>query len=392
MIEIKPAKKFYEWGGYSFISMLLNEKPDGRTYSEIWFGDHPEGSSKLIDGSLLSDWIKSDFKNRIGVNCFSKNNERLSYLLKILDVRLPLSIQIHPSKKQAIKGYIDEIKNNVPKELRNYKDDNHKPELVYALSDFYLLTGFQNKEIAKKNLQRFECLKNLYEIYSLHSIKDFIRYIFSIDKKEISKYITPIINYSIKEFSCSKLSKFDPLYWINKAVSNKTNKNIESDPGIILILLMNLVYLPKGKAVFQEADLPHCYLEGKALELMANSDNVIRCGLTKKHIDIKELLHIGNFEPHNPNFIIPEKYNNNELDYNVPYKDFRLRVFKLKKNEELKISLEESSSILLIYVGEIFFVSKGIFKTAFSSFYICPKETIYLSSMTESILFLASLG
>ncbi|MGN0902091.1 MAG: type I phosphomannose isomerase catalytic subunit, partial [Succinivibrio sp.] len=142
MLELNGVVKDYAWGGYCYIPMLLDKIPEGKPGAEYWLGEHPAGTATLSDGTLLSKWFDADPKNRLGEKVCAEYQNRLPYLLKVLDVREPLSIQVHPTLEQARAGYDREEKENRPANLRNYKDNNHKPELMLALSDFYLLHGF----------------------------------------------------------------------------------------------------------------------------------------------------------------------------------------------------------------------------------------------------------
>ncbi|MGN0908730.1 MAG: mannose-6-phosphate isomerase, class I [Succinivibrio sp.] len=389
MISISGNLKHYAWGGYSYLPMILGLKPDGQPCSELWFGDHPAGSSTLVDGSPLSDWVARDPSMRLGKSSVARFGPRLPYLLKILDVRAPLSIQVHPNLEQARAGYSREKDQGVPDALRSYKDDNHKPELMLALSDFFMLHGFAGAKEAQSRLDRFESLRDLSTLYRERGLKPFVEAIFSMDKASFPKLFDPIVENSMGRYKSGAISKLDPLFWFCRAVEANRENSLPYDAGLLMILIMNLMYVPAGSAVFQGAGVPHAYLEGLNIELMANSDNVVRGGLTPKHVDVKELLAITRFESESPSTLKPSKIQGG-VEYEVPVPDFRLREYRLNCGERIAAPAEDNACIWLLFSGEAKLGGEDGYHRGISAFFQRPGEICEIAATTQARIFRAS--
>lgn len=388
MINISGNLKHYAWGGYSFLPMILGLKPDGQPCSELWFGDHPAGPSTLVDGSPLSDWISQDPALRLGRASVSRFGPRLPFLLKILDVRAPLSIQVHPNLAQARAGYQREKEQGTPAALRSYKDDNHKPELMLALSDFFMLHGFAREEDAVSQLSRFDSLKGLAAFYRQHGLKEFVKEIFSMDKARFPALFDPIARNCEDRYKSGAISKRDPLFWLMRAVAANKENGLPYDAGLLMILVMNLMYVPAGGAAFQGAGVPHAYLEGLNIELMANSDNVVRGGLTPKHVDVGELLAITVFESESPRLIEPVRADG-ALEYQVPVPDFRLREYRLRQGEQIMAPAADNACIWMLYSGEVA-TGDDCYHGGVCAFYQRPGEICQITATTQARIFRAS--
>ena len=355
IFKLKCACQNYDWGQYENSSLVaIALRKNGQTvdknlkYAEYWMGTHPNGPSKIIKDDkeiLLSEEI----------------NGQLSYLFKILSINKPLSIQLHPDKSFA------EILHR--KHPKIYKDDNHKPELFIALSDFELLFGLVelNKaiEIVKKYKNCFN-LKEGEELIknpSVEKYKNFIEKLIFLNKEEYEKILKSILE--------SKESKDN--YLIKKLYDN-----YGLDPGILISLFMNYLHKKKGEAVFIDENIPHSYIYGNCLELMACSDNVIRLGLTPKLVDKENFDKIVkiNFED-----MIYDKSNRNEADFMeiddknkiIKYdikdiNDFKLELYEIKEDRIIDI---EDHSILFCLDGSI--KINGILCEEFNSFFVKNK-------------------
>ena len=353
--KLKCACQNYDWGQYSNCSLVAialkkneQEVDENKKYAEYWMGTHPNGPSKIIKENkeiLLSDEI----------------NGQLSYLFKILSINKPLSIQLHPDK-----AFAEILHKKYPK---IYKDDNHKPELFIALSDFELLFGLVelNKaiEIVKKYKECFN-LKESEELIknpSIEKYKNFIERLIFLNKEEYEKILKLILE--------SKESKDN--YLIKKLYDN-----YGLDSGILISLFMNYLHKKKGEAVFIDENIPHSYIYGNCLELMACSDNVIRLGLTPKLVDKDNFDKIVklNFED-----MIYDKSNRDESDFMeiddknkiIKYdikniNDFKLEVYEIKEDRIINI---EENSILFCLDGSI--KINGILCEEFNSFFVKDK-------------------
>ena len=353
--KLKCACQNYDWGQYSNCSLVAialkkneQEVDENKKYAEYWMGTHPNGPSKIIKENkeiLLSDEI----------------NGQLSYLFKILSINKPLSIQLHPDK-----AFAEILHKTYPK---IYKDDNHKPELFIALSDFELLFGLVelNKaiEIVKKYKECFN-LKESEELIknpSIEKYKNFIERLIFLNKEEYEKILKLILE--------SKESQDN--YLIKKLYDN-----YGLDSGILISLFMNYLHKKKGEAVFIDENIPHSYIYGNCLELMACSDNVIRLGLTPKLVDKENFDKIVkiNFED-----MIYDKSNGDESDFMeiddknkiIKYdikniNDFKLEVYEIKEDRIINI---EENSILFCLDGSI--KINGILCEEFNSFFVKDK-------------------
>lgn len=337
---LKGRIQHYAWGGQNFIPELLGITANGDPYAEYWLGAHANAPSLLSteDGEVpLDRFLNNNAKVFLGEETY-QNFGRLPFLFKVLDVHQMLSIQVHPSKIEAQKGFKKENELGIPLTApnRNYKDDNHKPEIMVALGEFWLLHGFLPKEdlleVLRKNIE----FADLTPIFLKDGYKGLYQYVMELSSAESDKILRPLVNRTLPLYTENKLSKLSPEYWAAKAVYD-TDVNDPLDKGIFSIYFFNILKVNKGEAVFQDAGVPHSYLEGQNMELMANSDNVLRGGLTPKHIDVPELLKHVVFEETKPEVLygkMDEKCI--EKKYNSPAPDFEL--------SEVTINCENSYS------------------------------------------------
>ena len=326
----------YVWGGYSFIPEWMGEENlQHKPYAEYWMGAHTLAPSVLITGEdeiSLRDAINENPVLFIGQKVFSQFGE-LPYLFKVQDVKQMLSIQVHPSKTEAEKGFAVEEAAGIPANApnRNYKDKNHKPEVMVALSDFWLLHGFKSKEALKETLETVPEFQPLVAIYGDGNYKTLSEHGMYMPQQEVNAMLVPLIQREIQRKQNGELTKADPGWWVSKLYEGREDwGNI--DRGVFSIYFFNIVEAHPGEAVFQGAGVPHAYLEGQNVELMANSDNVLRGGLTPKHVDVGELLKHTVFEAIVPNIMKGEQKENGEINYPCPVPDFGISKIELGEN------------------------------------------------------------
>ncbi|MFT3933448.1 MAG: mannose-6-phosphate isomerase, class I [Chitinophagaceae bacterium] len=341
----------YQWGGYDYIPKLLGMNNDQhQPFAEYWLGAHDNAPAQLTDGSGLNDLIKKQ-PAHLG-DAAQKKFGRLPYLLKILDVKDMLSIQVHPSKKAAEQEFADENKKGTPLNAghRNYKDDNHKPELMMALSDFWLLHGFQEPKKLKATLAAVPELTFLLPVFGENNYKALYENVMTMDQAEVNKVLQPLLDHIIPLYKADKLQKNNPDFWAARAaLTFNVGDNI--DRGIFSIYLFNVLNVKPGDAVFQDAGLLHAYLEGQNVEIMANSDNVLRGGLTPKHIDVAELLKHVVFEPTIPNILKGDTVSAAERVFKTPAPDFELSKILLTPSSETQLNIA-STDIFLVLSGK----------------------------------------
>ncbi len=343
--HLKGTVKHYDWGGYSFIPALLQaENKDKKPFAEYWMGTHPLGNSivEAPEGSkLLSDYAG-----------------HLPYLFKVLDVKDMLSIQVHPSKQAAEIEFARENKAGVPLDspARNYKDDNHKPEMVVALGDFWLLHGFKpEKELVYTLLNVVE-LRELLPVFNQSGYTGLYKHVMEMPQQEVNRILRPLIDNILPIYEEGEQDKTDEDFWAARAAKTFF-KGDDIDRGIFSIYLFNIVHLHKGEGMFQDAGVPHAYLEGQNVELMANSDNVLRGGLTTKHIDVVELLKHVKCGPTYPDILQGKMIDRSEKVYPTPAPDFQLSRFELP--EGATVSFNPAATEILIAVDGTALLKNG---------------------------------
>lgn len=356
IFKLKGKVQHYAWGGTEFIPHWLGIKnEEQKPYAEYWMGAHPSALSNLIinnDEKQLNELIKNEPQKFIGQKTQTEFGE-LPYLFKILDVKDMLSIQVHPTKQEAEKGFDEEEKKgiNIKDAKRNYKDRNHKPEVMVALSEFWLLHGFLKEDKLHDVLQTVPEFDGFDEIFSEKDYKGLYEHVMTMPQHDVDNLLSSLVERELQNKQDNQLTKQDPGWWVAKLYEHNTpHENF--DRGIFSIYFFNIMKAEPGEAVFQGAGLPHAYLEGQNVELMANSDNVLRGGLTPKHIDVPELIKHINFQGIEPNVLKGTHSENGEKNYPCPVKDFGISKIELN-NKETYQSQSKSLEIIVIINGQL---------------------------------------
>lgn len=372
IFKLKGVVQHYSWGGYHFIPQLLAiENKEHQPYAEYWMGAHHNHPAFIVNDSEipLNDFIASHDLEVLGKTVAEKFSS-LPYLFKILDVRQMLSIQVHPSRQAAEKAFDEENKKGIPVNAsnRNYKDRNHKPELMVALSDFWLLHGFKSENELKEILEKKGELHFLKEAYQQKGYKGLYEEVMLMEQARVDEVLTPLVKNIIPAYKNGSLQKDSEDFWAARAALEFC-KNDHYDRGIFSVYLFNLVHLKKGQGIFQPAGLPHAYLEGQNVEVMANSDNVLRAGLTGKHIDVPELLKHVKFEATIPKILEPVS---KHKIFASPAEEFEIMEYNLEAKEVLELQTKTAETFLVLSgslkvksgtqqwefdMGEAFFVS-----------------------------------
>lgn len=292
--RLEPKVQHYDWGGTEFIPDLLGvDNAEGRPYAELWLGAHRDlPSDVVLDGDKrpLGEMVKG----------------ALPYLLKVLSAAKPLSIQTHPSEERAREGFERENEAGIPIDARhrNYRDPHHKPELLCALTQFYALRGFRPDPTPFGTAP----LKELYEK------------MMTLPQDEVDSELGPIV----ESLGDETYEKEDREYWVLRCHEAYSEKG-HYDRGLFSIYLLNLIRLEPGEAIYLDAGTLHAYLEGSGVEIMASSNNVLRGGLTKKHVDIPELLNNVVFRGEPVQILRESKLGPSEWAYRSPAREFELR-------------------------------------------------------------------
>jgi mannose-6-phosphate isomerase len=345
----------YAWGGHEFIPNLLGLHPEPHTpYAEYWLGAHAKAPSKIIleeNRAVPLDKLIAENPHRVLGPRVALKYGQLPYLFKVLDVEDPLSIQVHPTKLEAEAGFEKENELGIPLDSpeRNYKDRNHKPELMVALGDFWLLHGFLPEAKLLNVLRDVPEFHVLLAIFEKGGHAGLYRHVMNLPAEEVDAILAPLVARIRREDERRGLEKSSAEYWVVRVAADGNGHHY--DRGLFSICFLNLVTLRRGQAIFQDAGIPHAYLQGQNIEVMANSDNVLRGGLTEKHVDVPELLSTVRFEGIRPLLIegTPEE-NPLEAYFESPTQDFRLSHIHLGKGDTY-VNSTQSIEILLIMYG-----------------------------------------
>ncbi|WP_460685423.1 mannose-6-phosphate isomerase, class I [Niabella aquatica] len=363
LAPLSGSIKHYDWGGTSYIPALLQiENPNMQPYAEYWLGVHPQAGCTLIlangEEVLLRDYIAANSVKALGEQVL-KRFGNLPYLLKVLDVKDMLSIQVHPSKKQAAIDFEQENKAGVPLDApnRNYKDANHKPELMVALSEFYLLHGFKPEDELLSVFNKVKELRSFKTVFKKKGYAGLYKLAMEMPQEQVNELLQPLLSRIIPLYQQGMLQKDDENFWAARAALTFDRPGV-IDRGIFSVYFFNLVRLTAGQAIFQDAGVPHAYLEGQNVEIMASSDNVLRGGLTSKHIDTIELLKHTKCEATHPKIIKQVKSKSSQL-YKAPVKDFTLTSYQLKKGENIELDIN-TAEIFLLMEGKVSLQAKKI--------------------------------
>jgi mannose-6-phosphate isomerase len=395
--QLTGTVKHYDWGGTSFIPSLLNiTNEENKPFAEYWLGVHPQANCEVVmsDGShrLLRDFFTTVSPSALG-DYVARRFGTMPYLLKALDVKDMLSIQVHPSKADAVKDFADENSKKVSLDSpqRNYKDDNHKPELMVAMGDFWLLHGFKPEKEIKEVLTNVPELKILLPLFEQSGYKGLYKKVMELPQQEVNAQLQPLLDRIIPLYQEGKLKRSQADYWAAKG-SLTFSQPGKTDRGIFSVYLFNLVELHRGEAIFQDAGVPHAYLEGQNIEIMASSDNVLRGGLTNKHIDVPELLKHVKCEATHPKIIKGER-NGTELIYKTPAPDFELSSFILHNGDSVSF-VPLTAEILLLVDGQAEITSKGnkvILKKGQPSALVLPGNEVRIKATEPAWLFKAGV-
>ncbi|WP_153797357.1 mannose-6-phosphate isomerase, class I [Foetidibacter luteolus] len=334
IFPLKGKVQHYAWGGFQFIPAWLgiDNSEEKKPYAEYWMGAHASASSNIVtpNGDLSLNQLVTDYPQEFIGEKVQQQFGELPYLFKILDVKDMLSIQVHPTKAEAEKGFAAEEAAGVAigAANRNYKDKNHKPEVMVALSEFWLLHGFKQKDELLLVLKTIPEFAGLDELFLEKGYKGLYQYVMELPQQQVNELLAPLVARELERKEADGLSKDQPGWWVGKLFEGGA-KPVDLDRGIFSIYFFNIVKAEPGEAVFQGAGIPHAYLEGQNVELMANSDNVLRGGLTPKHVDVPELLKHTWFEGIKPNIMAGEEQTNGERVYNCPVPDFGISKIEL---------------------------------------------------------------
>lgn len=355
---LNSATRTYSWGSKTLIPHLQGKAVSNYPIAELWYGAHPGGPATVED-EPLNAIIAADPQAALGENVAAEFDNKLPFLLKILSADEPLSLQAHPSKEQALQGFARENSQGVAMDApqRSYKDDNHKPELIVALTDFYAMAGFRPLVHTCELFDALDC-EELNRYARMHIADgrltqdeeaDSLRALFTT---WITIPATTRRELIAALMECSKqlLETLHSDSWMRPVLETLIDLDelYPGDVGVLGALLLNHVQLSPGEAIYLDAGQLHAYVRGLGVEIMANSDNVLRGGLTPKHVDVPELVKVLSFntiaDPRVEQISLSDSAQ--VMDYPVPVNEYALTRCDLKAGQEVTTESDGPAIIL----------------------------------------------
>ncbi|MEU4801873.1 mannose-6-phosphate isomerase, class I [Actinosynnema sp. NPDC023587] len=350
------AVRAYAWGSRTAIAELLGrEVPAPHPEAELWMGAHPGDPSRVIrpDGARsLVELLAEDPAGQLGTRCADRWGSRLPFLLKVLAAEEPLSLQAHPSAAQAARGFATEEAAGLALDssVRNYKDPSAKPELVCALTEFHALAGFRAPDRTVALLRSLEApdFAPYTELLAAQPDENGLRALFTtlitLPQTALDGLLPQVLDACVLhvkgrgdfDMECRTVLELGEAY--------------PGDAGVLAAMLLNRLVLQPGEAIHLPAGNLHAYLHGTAVEILANSDNVLRCGLTPKHVDVPELMRVLDFACGDMPVQTGEQTAPGLWTYRTPSPEFELSRLEVVPGEELAVD-HDGPQILLVTRG-----------------------------------------
>lgn len=350
MLELIGVRQSYPWGTKDAIPSLIGQAPDAKPWAEQWYGAHPLGDSPTPDGATLSEHLAQQ-PDQLGKAALMTFGRRLPFLMKILSAASPLSLQAHPTRQQAREGHARESLLGVPLGApeRSFKDDWPKPETIVALTSFEALVGFRDPV---RTAQLFEDLGVGDALTSVigplrdrdgsPALQEVFLDVLSLDDRR--HLVDEVLGAAVNHLDApGELGLF-------ARTAVEIDEYFPSDPGILAALLLNRFSLEPGQALALAPGVMHSYLRGCCIEVMANSDNVLRGGLTAKHIDVDALLHVVSFAPTPAEVLLPSGSDGTYI-YPTSFEEFELWLLQPTDGSPLQVPRSDSGRICLVASG-----------------------------------------
>lgn len=370
MYEIENVLRDYAWGSTTAIAALLGRPESGRPEAELWIGAHPDSPSTARvpgdgpAGTALDALISSDPDHYLGADSVARFGPRLPFLAKILAAAQPLSLQVHPSLEQARAGFARENAEGVPAGApnRNYRDDNHKPEMILALTPFEALCGFRPVAETREILAHVAAacgsseagvpalVEELQEDLAASDEGQALRNAFErliTGGRSVAEDTALVVAALLSEAALA------PHEAELKTVIS-LNEKYPGDPGVLISLLLNRVSLAPGEAVYLPAGNVHAYLHGLGVEVMASSDNVLRGGLTPKFVDVPELLRTVDFQPVAVPMLAAERTALDQEVFRPPFEEFQLQRIELAPGAAPVPLAQSGAAVVIVVAGDIY--------------------------------------
>ncbi|MFF9110967.1 mannose-6-phosphate isomerase, class I [Streptomyces sp. NPDC014805] len=354
MDRLVNTVRTYPWGSTTALPELMGITPDGSPHAELWMGAHPAAPSRVErEGRLhgLDRVIEADPPAELGDALVRRFGPRLPFLVKLLAADSPLSLQVHPDLDRAAAGYTRENARGIPLDAprRTYRDAQHKPEMIVALTAFEGLCGFRPPGESADLLDALgldwlaACVMTLRSVPEEPALREVFSTLLSLPPDRLAE---------VDDALARAARRSGPL-GDTLAVYAAISRAHPVDPGVPAALLIRHVRLSPGEALFLGAGVPHAYVRGLGVEVMAASDNVLRCGLTSKHVDVPELLRVVRFTSLTAPVIRPVPGMGGEEVYPAPVDDFRLSRLVLGAGDSARALPGSTPQILVCTAGTI---------------------------------------
>ena len=368
-LSLIGAVQHYAWGGYELIPQLTGDANPGHApCAELWLGAHPRGPAQVeINGTRLGLdlLLAADPWLTLGPDDALRFAGRLPYLFKVLDVRDMASIQAHPTRVQAEEGFSRENAAGIPIDAPNrlYRDENHKPEVHVVLTEFWMLHGFRPLEEIAETLASEQELTPLStdlsgKLAALEDpagrpalLRELYEKLMTMKQADVDAVLDPLVARLEAEEAAGRLGKDAPGFWALRAARTFPVAGGHRDRGIFSLYLLNLLHLRPGQGTYQPAGTLHAYLEGANVELMANSDNVMRGGLTPKHVDVRELLATLSFRDGRPAVLEGRATSETGREYETPAEEFALERVEIAPGLPYSGGREHGADTLIVMEG-----------------------------------------
>lgn len=332
MLALDGHLEHYSWGSATALPQFLGREGDGTPWAEVWFGAHPLAPASAPDGRRLDDVIAADPAGTLGADVGRAFCDRLPYLLKVIAAERPLSLQVHPTREHAAESFAAENAAGLALDspLRTYRDANHKPEMLVALTRFTALCGFRTPRRAAVILEGLgtDLTDRLHGLLvdnpTAHGMRAAFRTLVSASMRPSAQAVGEVVEAcrARADGGTSPSPRIDGFVTL-------LAEHHPGDPGVVAALLLNPVTLRPGEAMYVPAGALHAYIHGMGLEVMAASDNVLRAGLTPKKVDADEVLQCVSVTAAPPLRVAPERQTPTSIAYYAPVDDFELALTEL---------------------------------------------------------------
>lgn len=383
MYRIEGIERHYSWGSDEAIPGLMGRPPSGEPVAELWFGAHPTGPARLLgrNGTTplapdLLQAVAADPRGMLGEDVVRRFGGELPFMLKLIAPARPLSLQVHPTLERARRQFAVEQAGGTPIDspVRNYRDPNHKPEMVYALTRFEAVCGFRSPRRAAEMFDGLDTplTDRIHAHLCAHPDVAGVRTVFSSLLTAVSRPTAEEVA-AVAAACARRLEQGSPSRRADSTVVLLQAEH-PGDPGVVASLLLNPVTLNPGEALFVPAGGVHAYLSGLAVELMASSDNALRAGLTAKHVDVPEMLACIDWVAAPPIRLAPEHFGGPVGVFYAPVDDFELSVMSVDAATAGRELRGRGPRIVLCVAGSV------TLSTPAAQLALAPGEAVFIAA------------